>query len=264
MVGETWLKVIDAARLDASALRALVRAEMADTCVLRLRNARPVGDPLAFWRGVGEAVGIASDVIEDSVTGKPKIVPGAWMDVRFEPDRPDTYRHHKVGQPLHSDGAYSPPALAQEIALFYLERQARSGGESLFVNAAAVAERASARAPGLYEALTRLPVHFGKAGAPGRTTTILSTRGGRLKINWNYFRVLPDQGEAVGRLREDFRLFLEEMVEEGAVASFRLDEGDAVFFRDEEVLHGRRDFAAEHSGDRLLWKTYFIPSAEAA
>ena len=46
--------------------------------------------------------------------------------------------------------------------------------------------------------------------------------------------------------------------------SFRLEAGDAVFFRDEEVLHGRRDFAAEQSGDRLLWKTYFMPSAEAA
>jgi alpha-ketoglutarate-dependent taurine dioxygenase len=264
MAGKTWLRVIDAADLDASALRALVRAELADTRVLRLCNARPMGDPLAFWRAVGEAVGSASDVIEDSVTGRPKIAPGAWMDVRFEPDRADTYRHHKVGQPLHSDGAYTPPASAQEIALFYLERQARSGGESLFVDAATVAERASAQAPRLHEALTSLPVHFGKAGEPGRTTTILSSRDGRLKINWNYFRVLPGQGDAVDRLREDFRLFLEQMVEAGAVESFRLDEGDAVFFRDEEVLHGRRDFAAEHSGDRLLWKTYFIPSAAAA
>jgi hypothetical protein len=127
-----------------------------------------------------------------------------------------------------------------------------------------VAERASTQAPGLYAALTSLPVQFGKAGAPGRTTTILSRRDGRLKINWNYFRVLPDQGAAADRLREDFRLFLEDMVEAGAVESFRLDEGDAVFFRDEEVLHGRRDFAAEQSGDRLLWKTYFMPSAEAA
>jgi alpha-ketoglutarate-dependent taurine dioxygenase len=264
MAGRTWLRVVDATALDAEALRGLVRAEMAETCVLRLCNVRPGGDPLAFWRAVGEAVGTSSDIVEDSVTGEPRIVPGAWMDVRFEPDRPDTYRHHKVGQPLHSDGAYTPPDFAQEIALFYLERQARSGGESLFVDAAAVAERARLHDTALYAALTTLPVHFGKAGAPGRTTTILSRRGGRLKINWNYFRVLPGQGEAVDRLREDFRLFLERMIEDGAVESFRLDAGDAVFFRDEEVLHGRRDFAAEQSGDRLLWKTYFMPATEAA
>jgi hypothetical protein len=127
-----------------------------------------------------------------------------------------------------------------------------------------VADRARATAPRLYELLTSLPVQFGKAGVFGRTTPILSRRDGRLKINWNYFRVLPGQGEAVDRLREDFRLFLEEMVEAGAVECFRLDEGDAVFFRDEEVLHGRRDFAAEQSGDRLLWKTYFTPHAQGA
>jgi alpha-ketoglutarate-dependent taurine dioxygenase len=264
MARRSWLKVIDTAALNAEALRTLVRAEMTDTRVLRLRKTNPTGDPLAFWRSVGEAVGASSDVVEDSTTGKLRVVPGAWEDVRFEPDRPDTYRHHKVGQPLHSDGAYVPLAYAQEIALFYLERQAESGGESLFTDAATVAEHARTHRPQLYEALTTQPVHFGKAGLPGRTTTILSSRDGRLKINWNYFRVLPGQGEAVDRLREDFRLFLEQMIEDGVVESFRLEKGDAVFFRDEEVLHGRRDFAAEHSGDRLLWKTYFMPSAEAA
>jgi hypothetical protein len=127
-----------------------------------------------------------------------------------------------------------------------------------------VAQYASANAPGLYAALTSLPVRFGKAGQRGRTTTVLSRRDGRLKINWNYFRVLPGQGGAVDRLREDFRLLLEQMIEDGAVESFRLEAGDTVFFRDEEVLHGRRDFAAEHSGDRLLWKTYFTGQALAA
>ena len=128
MAAEAWLKTIDAAAMDGEALRGLVRREMTNTRVLRLCNARPSGDPLAFWRGVGEAVGAAMDLLEDSVTGQRQIVPGAWTDVRFEPDRPDTYRHHKVGQPLHSDGAYVPPIYAQEIALFYLERQARTGG----------------------------------------------------------------------------------------------------------------------------------------
>ena len=263
-MGRSWLRVLDVAGLDVEALRPVVRMEMADACALRLRNATPGDDPLAFWRAVGDAVGVASDIVEDSVTGMPKVVPGAWMDVRFEPDRPDTYRHHHVGQPLHSDSAYVPPAFAQEIALFYLERQARSGGESLFVDAATVGEHARAHAPALHRALTTLPVRFGKAGVPGRTTTILSSEGGRPKINWNYFRVLPGQGEAIDCLREDFRAFLERMVEEGAVECFRLNEGDAIFFRDEEVLHGRRAFAAEQSGDRLLWKTYFSPTSKAA
>lgn len=262
MAATPWMKTIDAPGLDAEAMRVLVRGEMASVQVLRLRATTPVGEPLPFWRTVGEGLGASCDVVEDSVTGQPRVVPGAWMDVRFEPDRPDTYRHHKVGQPLHSDGAYSPPEYADQIALFYLARQARAGGESLFVDAATVAARARTLDPALYEALTTLPVQFGKVGA-GRTTTILATVDGRLKINWNYFRVLPGQGEAVDHLREAFRAFLEAMIDDGAVSSFRLDEGDVVFFRDDEVLHGRRDFEAEASGDRLLWKTYFLPDAQA-
>jgi alpha-ketoglutarate-dependent taurine dioxygenase len=257
------MKIFDVSNLRGEALRTLVCAELADTCVLRLCNADPGDDALAFWRSVGEAVGVSTDLVEDSVTGELKMAPGAWMDVRFEPDRADTYRHHKVGQPLHSDAAYVSRALASDIALFYLERQAPSGGESLFVDAAAIAERARLEDPRLHAALTGLPVRFGKASTPGRTTTILYREAGRQKVNWNYFRVLPGQGEAVDTLREDFRQFLERMVEDGAVESFRLEEGDAVFFRDDEVLHGRRDFAAEVSGDRLLWKTYFSPAKAA-
>ena len=94
---------------------------------------------------------------------------------------------------------------------------------------------------------------------------ILREVEGRLKINWNWFRVLPDQGNQIAALREDFRLFLEGMEQASpAVASFRLNAGEAVFFRDDEVLHGRRGYAAKVSGDRLLWKTYFIsPAAQA-
>jgi alpha-ketoglutarate-dependent taurine dioxygenase len=76
-------------------------------------------------------------------------------------------------------------------------------------------------------------------------------------VNWNWFRVLPDQGEAVEALREAFREVLERLVDEGVATAFRLEAGDAVFFRDDQVLHGRKAYAAEASGDRLLWKTYF-------
>ncbi|THD59740.1 hypothetical protein [Phenylobacterium sp.] len=77
MTGKTWLRIVDASGLDGKTLRALVRAELAETYVLRLRNAAPSGEALAFWRDVGEAVGVSADVAEDSVTGELKPAPGA-------------------------------------------------------------------------------------------------------------------------------------------------------------------------------------------
>ena len=36
--------------------------------------------------------------------------------------------------------------------------------------------------------------------------------------------------------------------------AIRLEEGDAVFFRDDLLLHGRESFSADAFGDRRLWK----------
>lgn len=254
-----WFETVEGEGLSEAALHAVVRERMGPLCVLHLRGVRPAGPALAFWRRAGEVLGRNADVLESS-DGLPIPSNGGWMDVRFEPDRLDTYRHANVGQPLHADRAYSGEP--QDIGLFYLAKQAQSGGHSLFIDATTVA-REAARDGDLLHRLTTIPVGHGK-GAMGRCLPILSEHAGRMKINWNWFRVLPGQGEAVDALREDFRLFLERMVETGVAKRIRLETGDAVFFRDDEVLHGRAAFAAQASGDRLLWKTYFVtPEAEA-
>ncbi len=262
-VRDRWMRICDASDLDPAALKATVVAAMREARVLRITGAAPNEDPLTYWRQIGEALGRNADLIEDSVTGELTATGGAWMDVRFEPDRGDTFRHHNVGQPLHTDGAYVADAKAREITLFYLERQADRGGESLFVDAETIEACARGRRPALYAKLTDLPIRFGKAAGANRVSTILRQEDGRRKVNWNYYRVLEGQGEAIAALREEFRVFLEDMIERGDVESFRLASGEAVFFLDEEVLHGRRGFAAEQSGDRLLWKTYFTRQGDA-
>lgn len=258
-----WFGTLKAGGMTPAATRAAIGPAFAKAKVLKIAGFKAPGDPLVFWHEAGCAVGEPAKFLEAS-SGEVQATAqynGHWMDVRFEPDKLDTYRHANVGQPLHSDGAYAH--VVQDIGLFYLEKQASEGGESLFVDAADIASRSARLNPQLHHDLFNMPLKFGK-GATGRTVPILREVEGRLKINWNWFRVLPDQGEAQAKLREDFRLFLESMVQTSpAIAAFRLNAGEAVFFRDDEVLHGRRGYAAKVSGDRLLWKTYFT-SPEAA
>jgi alpha-ketoglutarate-dependent taurine dioxygenase len=256
-----WMRTCDGATLPEAGVALLIKREMRTAKTLRIRGVRPA-DPLAFWRRMGEMFGPNADIIEDSVTGELHAAGGRWMDVRFEPDRADSYRHHNVGQPLHCDNAYHPADQAARLALFYLERQAEAGGESLFVDAETVAAYARSEAPDLHAALISLPIQFGKAGGETRVERVLSRSSGRLKINWNYYRVLPGQGEAVDRVRHEFAELLQRLVQDGCAQSFRLQAGDAVFFRDDEVLHGRKAYAARESGDRLLWKTYFHVPAD--
>lgn len=260
----SWFATASAAGLDVAGAQSLLAQRIGDVCALRLTGADGGAAPLSFWKTVGEALGRNAGLIEDSDSGELTADSGEWMDVRFEPDKLDAYRHAKVGQPLHTDGAYVARQDAREIALFYMARQAARGGESLIVDAETVARCAAARDADLHRRLTSLPLKFGKNSGAPRITPILRREAGRLKINWNYFRVLPDQGEACARLREDFRAFLEGMIARGEVTTFRLDSGDALFFKDDEVMHGRAAFDAEQSGDRLLWKTYFTTSGAEA
>jgi alpha-ketoglutarate-dependent taurine dioxygenase len=252
--GRDWFATYDGAADTAAQLIDIVRDKMSRHSVLRLRNVVPPRDPLDYLLRVGSALGSPSKMTEDGDTGEQKPNEGMWSDVRFEPSRPDTYRYHNVGQPLHTDGAYLPGA--GDIVLFYMAKQARGGGESLFVNAETLAAYAEAEAPTLFKALMTIPIRFGKQGAE-RVVPVLQHEGDRLKVNWNYYRVLPDQGETIARLREEFQDFLSHLVDSRRVLEFTMRDGDVVLFRDRDVLHGRRAYAAQDSGDRLLWKSYY-------
>jgi alpha-ketoglutarate-dependent taurine dioxygenase len=257
--GQEWFATYDGAA-DAAQLIDIVRDKMSRYRVLHLRNVVPPGDPLGYWLRVGSAFGSPMALGEDGDTGERKHDESVWSDVRFTPNRPDTYRYHNVGQPLHTDGAYLPDA--GDIVLFYMAKQAQAGGESLFIDAETLAAHAEAEAPALLEALTTIPIRFGKQGSE-RVVPVLQREGDRPKLNWNYYRVLPDQGETIARLREEFQEFLQHLVDSGRVLEFTMRDGDVVLFRDRDVLHGRRAYAAQDAGDRLLWKSYFVAPERA-
>jgi alpha-ketoglutarate-dependent taurine dioxygenase len=261
LVGSNWFATHDGAADTAAQLIDNVRDNMSRHSVLRLRNVVPPGDPLDYWLRVGSALGSPSRMTEDGDTGAPKPNANMWSDVRFEPNRPDTYRYHNVGQPLHTDGAYLPGA--GDIVLFYMAKQAAGGGESLFIDAETLASHAEAEAPALFKALTTIPIRFGKQGSE-RLIPVLQYQGDQVSVNWNYYRVLPDQGETISRLRDEFQEFLSFLVDTRRVVEFTMLDGDVVLFWDRDVLHGRRAYAAQGSGDRLLWKSYYNRARGAA
>jgi alpha-ketoglutarate-dependent taurine dioxygenase len=256
-----WFATYDGAGGSAARLVDVVGEKLGRHHVLLIRNVAPAGDALDFWQEVGSALGTPQTTVEDGSTGAQRFDAGVWQDVRFMPDRPDSYRYHNVGQPLHTDGAYFPDS--GDVVLFYMAKQARAGGASLFLDADTLAAMAEAEAPELFQLMTTVPVRFGKQGAE-RTISILHRVGGRLKINWNYYRVLPDQGETVARLRETFQDFLKDLVDGGRVVEFIMRDGDVVIFRDQDVLHGRKEYAAQNADDRLLWKSYYAPPTPGA
>ncbi len=253
-----WYRVYDAGDLTLDDLQSAVVTDF-DTGavrVLRFTNVAAQGDPLAFWHGFGSLLGTSGYITDAAAIDTVLHSDQHWMDVRFRPERQDSFRYASTAQPLHNDSAHVVrPA---DVGLFYVEKQAGEGGESIFLDAGTIAAVATSQDPELFRDLTEVPVYQALTpGGPGPTCPLLQYDGTRWTVRWNYYRVIPGQGEAVEALRERFRSFLDGILLTDHVAVVRLESGDAVIFDDRSVLHARSAFKATESGERLLWKTYF-------
>lgn len=239
-----------------------VRAALERSVVVHVSKAAISSDPLAFWENVIGKIGEFASVGEDP-SGREAEQKGVWMDVRFDPRHHQSFRHFNSAQPLHTDGAYEEEYPG--TAFFYCAKQAPAGGATLFLDVADLVAVLRNDEPSLYCDLTTVPVHFSKLGGAGKTCCILDEDEAGPRVNWNYYRVTPGQGAQVDGLREQFHAFLQtRFVDRNDLLPLRLETGDAAFFRDTRVLHGRHAYEAHNAGDRLIWKCYFSPPRTAA
>jgi Taurine catabolism dioxygenase TauD, TfdA family len=201
-----------------------------------------------FWDEALAAHAQRAAVDEDASTGQAN--GGLWSDVSFDPARQNTFRHSKGPQPLHTDGAYitDPPP----IVFMVCKQSAPSGGATLFLDGQQLDEALAREQPELRERLMAEPVLFGK-GASEVESPILK-QDGSIRLRWNYYALSARASTAAWQVAEAFRAFLEQMVQQRRLTPVRLQPGDAVFFHDGEVLHGRDGFIAREAGDRHLWK----------
>lgn len=237
-----------------------VDASVRRSAVVRVRWTAKTDDPLERWERVIRNLGAIASEGEDPA-GHRVTSGGIWTDVRFDPQHRESFRFDNGAQPLHTDGAYCANGFP-ETAFFYCERQARAGGHSLFADVEVVADVLQSIDPELYRALRSTPVQFSKYDEPGRFEPILTRDERGARIHWNYYRIAPGQSAETVAMCERFRAFVErDVARAGAAIRFRLEPGDAVFFQDDRVLHGRESFEAGAAGDRLIWKCYVTLSS---
>ena len=97
--------------------------------------------------------------------------------------------------------------------------------------------------PALYEKLKTLEVDFGKGEDQRKKRKIIDWDDRGIKLNWNYFRVMPDNPKEVIDMCEEFHKFLEtKIVAGGLLTEVYLKPGEAAFFQDDRLLHGRNSF----------------------
>lgn len=204
------------------------------------RSLQPTGQPDSFYKAKAAELGIPLIYEEDPVTGEIRV--NHWTEIKYIAGKEtDSYKHSNKYQPLHTDYGY----FAFEIytSFFYCVEQADFGGATTFIDVdrvVAVLERID---PALLKALQETKISFGRKDNPltNNQDFILSKDAIGWKINWNYYRALNDTVNQ--ELVQAFRQFLDDHIEKsGELTALRLGPGEAVFFHDRRVLHGRNSF----------------------
>lgn len=221
-------------------LAELMKEVVPRTKIVYLRNVPRDIDHRQFYSDLAECIGKVADVDEDASTGG--LTGKRWVDIRFDPEKQQYYRHSNNSQPFHNDAAYvlHPP----EIAFFYCEKKAEVGGFNRFLDATDLIYLANKCFPDVLDWMENHVVKFEK-GDRFRIQSVLTYDIDGPLLNWIETRV-KNHDEYTKRFKD----LLDLSVSTDLCRRILLETGEAVFFHDERVFHGRDAF----TGDRLLWK----------
>ncbi len=175
-----------------------------------------------------------------------------WMDVRYDSNINDAYRHSSNPQPLHTDGSYNPDF--PNATLMCCVSNTVSGGETIFLELTKLVNILNQDDPSLLEFLFNEEVLHERTGYSNRKK-ILFNENNKLKINFNYYCVSKNNSEKSLKYIEKFFKFINtsDKIKKNTIP-VKLNVGEAIFWKDSEILHGRNGFKPRKDSDRFLWK----------
>lgn len=228
--------------------------EAPDNRVFVLRGGEELGDIRQFYTDHFDQLGTVHALAEDATLGSRdrQRSGGIWMEVRYDPTIPDAYRHSANPQPLHTDGSYIPAF--PNATLMACVANAGIGGETIFVSAEDVITALETEQPELLDYLSRRPIRHARSG-DARTARVVDRYDNQPLVNWNYYCLANDLDQSDREAADAFFDFLRESEGiSGAIVPVKLNPGDAVTWKDRQVLHGRNGFEARQTSERFLWK----------
>jgi alpha-ketoglutarate-dependent taurine dioxygenase len=216
--------------------------------VIVIRNDKnEITDLGNFYLNRAEELGLPLVCEEDPISGQLKW--NQWTEIKYLPNSNDSYKNSFKKQPLHTDYGYF--SFEMPYSFFYCVEQAEFGGATTFFDVDILVNILKNVNIDLLNQLISNKVNFGRQGNQFsfREDYILKENGPKWHVNWNYYRA---QDDILNRdMINAFKNFLDDYIEtSGELKQVKLQPGDAVFFKDSEVLHGRNSF----TGNRHLNK----------
>lgn len=220
-----------------------VHSTLQEFKVVKIKRIPDDNDVLTFYDHLTKKLGIQIRRGEDFK--KNQFTKDQWLDVSYNPTKANTYRHSNTRQPFHTDGAYISE-FNFDIVFLICTQQADHGGATTFLDADLLIEILHKNEPELLTELQSTEVHFVKDGFGSLNRKIIDKDDMGWLLNWNYYRVAKTNSQVVLKMVESFHQFLEKRIfESGIMTPIILQKGEAVFFHDRRVLHGRNAFFGE-------------------
>ena len=225
-----------------------------DNKVFHLISNTPKDRIRDFYEKIGNMVGKYKLLAEDVNLGdrSNQQANKIWMDVRYDSNINDAYRHSSNPQPLHTDGSYNPNF--PNATIMCCVTNTSSGGETIFLDLKKLVEILKQDDPELLEFLFIEDILHERTNYTNKKK-ILFIENKKLKINFNYFCVSKKNSEKSLKNVEKFFKFINtsEKIKKN-ISPIKLNAGEAVFWKDSEILHGRNSFIPKKDSDRFLWK----------
>ena len=225
-----------------------------DNKVFHLKNSCQIKEIRNYYEKVGNTIGEFKLFAEDVELGNRfnQQANKIWMDVRYDSKISDAYRHSSKAQPLHTDGSYNPNY--PNSTLMCCISNSASGGETTFLEIKKLVEILKQDDPKLLDFLFTDEILHERSGYKNKKK-ILFIENEILKINFNYYCVSKNNSNKSREYIEKFFNFLKtsEKIKKKTV-EVKLNVGDAIFWKDSEVLHGRNSFLPKKESERFLWK----------
>lgn len=231
--------------------------QKADKKIFFIRNSEVVPDTRAFYESLFSSLGTPVQLAEDVKLGdRSKQRTGEiWMEVRYDPNYPNAYRHSSAAQPLHTDGSYIP-SFPNSTLLCCVSNTA-AGGETIFIDSTDIIASLQKEDPALLDALMITPLRHERSG-DSRILPVIYYKNDLPHINWNYYCVSQNISSEEKILAESFHNYLQISQDiKAKTVAVKLSPGDAVLWKDHEVLHGRNSFTPKHESERFIWKCAF-------
>lgn len=175
-----------------------------------------------------------------------------WMEVRFDPKIKNAYRHSSNSQPLHTDGSYIKGYT--NSTLMCCVKNNTKKGETTFISAYDIFRILKKKNKDLLNNILKYPIVHSRSGDT-KKIKILYKNKNIWKLNWNFFCIKKNQNLKIKKMINEFKYFLDNDSEiKAKILPIKMKAGDALVWKDSEILHGRNGFVANKESDRFIWK----------